>query len=173
MDSEVDSGESISNVSVILTDSDETEEYIVEKILDRRNYMGQVQYLVKWLDYADEDNTWESATDLDCHSLIKSFEQISLKRAQDLNNLYETKAKRLKIDPCLVVDSPFNHGFTAQEILKGYTNNGEISFLIRFWHLDEPQVVPSEMAYVEIPQMVLKFYENHCSFQDYLNNYIS
>ncbi|XP_043653766.1 heterochromatin protein 1 [Drosophila teissieri] len=170
MDSEVDNGESI---SVVSTHSDETEEYIVEKILDRRHYMGQVQYLVKWLDYADEDNTWESDIDLDCHSLIKSFEQKSLKRSQDLNNLYETKAKRLKLDPSLFVDNPFNHGFTAQEILRGYKNNGEISFLIRFWQLDQPQEVPSEIAYVEIPQMVLKFYENHCSFQDYLNNYIS
>ncbi|EDV49806.1 heterochromatin protein 1 [Drosophila erecta] len=170
MDSDVDSGETISN----FTDSDETEEYFVEKILDRRHYMGQVQYLVKWLHYTDEDNTWESATDLDCHSLIKSFDsQIGLKRAQDLNNLYETKAKRLRIDPCVVVDSPFKHGFTAQEILKGSKNNGRTSFLIRFWHLDQPQMVPSEIAYVEIPQMVLKFYESQCNFQDYLNNYIS
>ncbi|EDW42909.1 heterochromatin protein 1 [Drosophila sechellia] len=176
MDSDVDCGDSISNFSENSMDYEETEEYIVERILDRRRYMGQIQYLVKWLDYSDEDNTWESAADLDCHSLINSFEsQISLKRGQELNNQYESKAKRLKIDPFLVVDSPFNHGFTAQEILKGSKNNGEISFLIRFCHLDQPQVVPSGIAYVEIPQMVLKFYENHCDFHDLnnRNNYIS
>ncbi|XP_017014171.2 chromobox protein homolog 5 [Drosophila takahashii] len=165
----------VSSVSSELTDdSDEGEEYIVEKILDRRHHRGEVQYLVKWLNYSDEDNTWELASDLDCPTLVNSFEsKFSLKRALNLNNLYEKKAKRMKIDPCLVMDNPFNHGFTAQEVLKGFKKNGEVSFLIKFLDLDQPQMVLSGIAYEEIPQMVLKFYEKQCNFQDYLNNYIS
>jgi len=155
-------------------DFSDSEEYIVEKILDRRSYKGQVQYLVKWLHYSDEDNTWEMVTDLNCLNLIKSFEsKCSLKRGQDLNTLYEKKAKRLKIDPCLVLDNPFNHGFLPEEIIKAFKSNGNILISIKFTDLDQPQIVPSGIAYQEIPQMVLKFYEKLCNFEDYLNNYIS
>ncbi|XP_016959637.2 chromobox protein homolog 1 [Drosophila biarmipes] len=154
------------------TDSDEdssvSQEYIVEKILARRHYRGAVQYLVKWLYYSDEDNTWEMVSDLSCLDLIKSFEsQRSLKRGQDLNTLYEKKAKRLKIDPYLVLDNPFNHGFTAEEIIKAFKSDGYISILIKFADLDQPQLVPSEIAYQEIPQMVLQFYEKLCNFDEF------
>ncbi|XP_016981726.1 chromobox protein homolog 3 [Drosophila rhopaloa] len=174
--------ETSSDSSESINDSIDDEEFTVEKILDRRQYNGEVQYLVKWLNYTDEDNTWERAKDLECDALKNSFEsEQSLKRGQDLNSLYERKAKRLKIDPSLVMDNPFNHDLEAQQILKAFKNNGEMSFLIKFFDLEEPQILPCSIAYMEIPQMVLKFYEKHCPFEDsrdfnhhkqkYLNNY--
>jgi len=39
-------------------------EYQVERILDARLWRNQKQYLVKWLDYSDADNSWEAESNL-------------------------------------------------------------------------------------------------------------
>ena len=53
--------------------------YLVEKILDRRvSDGGGFQYLVKWVDFPEEDNTWEPIENLieECHHLIRQFENL-------------------------------------------------------------------------------------------------
>ena len=50
------------------------EEFVVEEIVDKwtpRN--GQVEFLVKWKGYGDEDNSWELASNLDCDELIREI----------------------------------------------------------------------------------------------------
>lgn len=146
---------------------DDAEEFVVSKVCDRRiNLQGQLEYRVHWENCPDSDDTWEKASSLNCEALINSFErQRSLRIGQQLNAHYKKKAKRLKVDPHLVTDNPFNLDFEAQKIIKGFNDSGEISLLIKFKDMDEPQMVPAEIAYVEIPQMVLRFYEKHVDFQ--------
>ena len=56
---------------------EEEKEYIIEKLLDKR-YPGtkgiKIQYLVKWKDYGNDHNTWESKSSLP-ENIINSFEK--------------------------------------------------------------------------------------------------
>ena len=60
---------------VFATMSDE--EYEVEKILDKRQRKGGMEYLVKWKNFDDpDDNTWEPSDNLgDAEEKIKKFEK--------------------------------------------------------------------------------------------------
>ncbi|AEO55973.1 hypothetical protein MYCTH_2043746, partial [Thermothelomyces thermophilus ATCC 42464] len=52
---------------------DEEEEWDVEEILDSRIINGELQYLVKWLDFGPEDNSWEPVKNLNCPEKLEQF----------------------------------------------------------------------------------------------------
>jgi len=54
---------------------DEEEEWDVEEVLDSRLTNGQLEYLIKWLDFGPEDNSWEPATNLHCPEKLEEFHQ--------------------------------------------------------------------------------------------------
>ncbi|XP_046447726.1 chromobox protein homolog 1-like [Daphnia pulex] len=160
-------------------------EYEVEKVVDRREIQGKVEYLLKWKGYEDEENTWEPVDALDCHELIAEFEK---KRKEKLDQpkkktegtIKENKrSTSIKDKPAKVKaagkkkdqeDQPqpprgVELGLEAEAIL-GLTDTydddepGELHFLIRWKDQDVPEFVPAEKAYVLFPQMVIKFYES-------------
>eukprot|EP00698_Gefionella_okellyi_P011980 TRINITY_DN3200_c0_g1_i1.p1 TRINITY_DN3200_c0_g1~~TRINITY_DN3200_c0_g1_i1.p1 ORF type:complete len:1376 (-),score=314.16 TRINITY_DN3200_c0_g1_i1:537-4664(-) len=48
--------------------------FTVEAIMDRRRVKGEVEYLIKWLDYPPEQNTWEPARNVLNTELVAAFE---------------------------------------------------------------------------------------------------
>lgn len=43
----------------------------------------QVEYLLKWRNYTDSDNTWEPVEHLECPEMIKAFEDERKKREKE------------------------------------------------------------------------------------------
>merc|ERR1719247_3730180 len=59
-------------------EEEEEEEYDVECITDRRETKKGIEYLVKWKGWAEDDNTWEPAANLEnSQDMITKFEKAS------------------------------------------------------------------------------------------------
>lgn len=51
------------------------EQYVVEKILNKRTRRGVVQYLIKWTGCDETQNTWEPEQNLKCDVLLQQYHQ--------------------------------------------------------------------------------------------------
>jgi RNase H-like domain found in reverse transcriptase/Reverse transcriptase (RNA-dependent DNA polymerase)/Integrase zinc binding domain/Chromo (CHRromatin Organisation MOdifier) domain/Integrase core domain len=54
--------------------NDILDEYEVEEIVGKRKLRGKVEYLVKWLGYGSDENTWEQTSHLNCAERIRAYE---------------------------------------------------------------------------------------------------
>jgi len=68
------------------------EEYIVEKIVGKREIEGQIQYLLKWQGYEDSENTWEPVENVTSKALIVEFEKSA--KAKEDNKTPSRKSSR-------------------------------------------------------------------------------
>jgi len=161
----------------------EEEEYIVEKILDKRKGKnGRIEYLLKWKGYGDEDNTWEPKDNLECGELIEEFEKNHAaaaknkkkpgpagpasskggKKKADSDDEAPQSAKKEKRDE---QRNGFDRGLTPQSIIGATDSSGELMFLMRWKDTEEADLVPARIANLKCPQVVIKFYEERLSWQ--------
>lgn len=58
-------------------------EYVVERVVAKRQRRGKVQFQIKWKGCDDSENTWEPVENLNCHELLEEFarEESEKKRA--------------------------------------------------------------------------------------------
>ena len=47
------------------------EEFVVDRILDKRLKNGKTEYLIAWKGFGPEENTWEPKANMDCPEMIK------------------------------------------------------------------------------------------------------
>lgn len=165
------------------------EEFVVEKVIDRRVVKGKVEYFLSWKGYGPEDNTWEPEENLDCPELIEEFER-KRKEKEKLQKEAKTskrtsakavepakekeskrdispppqrkEAKKVKKDE--TTTTGFDRGMEPQKIIGATDSSGELMFLMKWKGTDEADLVPARQANVKCPQVVIKFYEERLTW---------
>jgi len=141
------------------------EEYVVEKLLDKRIRNGAVEYLVSWQGYGPEENTWEPKKNLDCPDLVKKYEDV----------LREKKKRGITAGGAQPREGGsqargFDRGLQPERIIGANDSSGELLFLMKWKGSDEADLVAARQANVKCPQVVIQFYEErlswHSSSQD-------
>lgn len=161
------------------TKPEDTGEYTVEKIVDKRVRGRKVEYFLKWKGYSDADNTWEPEENLDCPELIAEFEEN--RKAKDEEQESEKKRKMNGTDSSEGGQKKkkkdddnrprgFDRGLEPEQIIGATDSSGELMFLIKWKGSDEADLVPSHIANVKCPQIVIQFYEERLTWHTNVNH---
>jgi len=170
--------------------SEAEEEYVVERIIDRRVRGGRTEYYLKWKGYSEEDNTWEPVANLDCPELIAEFEEQRKKKKQEnkvkdadkgdrereatsdsksvdknkkKSGTNEAEKKKKKTED-LSKPRGFDRGLEPEKIIGATDASGELMFLIKWKDSEEADLVSAKLANVKCPQIVIKFYEERLTW---------
>ncbi|XP_032813179.1 chromobox protein homolog 1 isoform X1 [Petromyzon marinus] len=159
------------------------EEYVVEKVLDRRVVKGKVEYLLKWKGFGDEDNTWEPDENLDCPDLISEFlenyknkgrlaeekSESGKRKGSSLNGTEEAARTKKKKEETKQAEQlrGFARGLDPERIIGATDSSGELMFLMKWKGSDEADLVPAKEANVKCPQIVISFYEERLTWHAY------
>jgi len=158
------------------------EEYEVEKILDKRQRKGGMEYLVKWKNFDDpDDNTWEPSDNLaDAEEKIKMFEK-DLEAKSSGAAKKEAAKRKATGSPAPRADKDaksttkkakeekaqgFGRKLDAEKIIGATNEPGELFFLIKWKGTEEADLVPAKEANLKIPQVVIKFYEDRLNWHE-------
>jgi len=153
------------------------DEFVVEKILEKRLVHGKTEYLLKWKGFTDEDNTWEPVENLGCPELIQAFENnLKLKDAKKKRAAPEVEepkeSKRKKSagkEPVRAEQTGFDRGLQADKIIGATDSSGELMFLMKWKDTDEADLVPARQANIKCPQVVIGFYEERLTWHTNTN----
>uniref|UniRef100_A0A671DRG3 Chromo domain-containing protein n=1 Tax=Rhinolophus ferrumequinum TaxID=59479 RepID=A0A671DRG3_RHIFE len=137
----------------------EPEEFVVEKVLDRR------------VGFTDADNTWEPEDNLDCPELIEAFlnsqkagkEKDGTKKKSSSDSESEDSKSKKKRD---VADKPrgFARGLDPELIIGATDSSGQLMFLMKWKDSDEADLVLAKEANMKCPQIVIAFYEERLTW---------
>lgn len=130
------------------------EEYVVERIVDKRVRAGVTEYFLKWKNYPDADNTWEPVDNLDCPALIAEFEKTLIKSksrpAAEKKKSGRTTKKQVQ---------------EPEKIIGATDASGELMFLMKWKDSEEADLVPASVANVKWPAVVIAFYEKRLTWK--------
>lgn len=127
------------------------EEYVVERIVDKRTRNGVVEYFLKWKNYPDADNTWEPQDNLDCPALIDQYERSAAKKKP-------AEKKKAGRQPKKPTQEP-------EKVIGATDASGELMFLMKWKDSEEADLVPASTANVRWPAVVIAFYEKRLTWK--------
>ncbi|KAG9353481.1 hypothetical protein JZ751_018083 [Albula glossodonta] len=164
--------------------SSEEEEYVVEKVLDRRVVKGRVEYFLKWKGFSEKHNTWEPEKNLDCPELISEFMKTykkdagrdstpssggksrdGAKRKNSTEEDEDSKSKKKKEDDTLIARG-FERGLEPEKIIGATDSCGDLMFLMKWKDSDEADLVLAKDANKKCPQIVIAFYEERLTWHE-------
>ncbi|NWH20662.1 CBX5 protein, partial [Grus americana] len=158
--------------------SGDEEEYVVEKVLDRRVVKGQAEYLLKWKGFSEEHNTWEPEKNLDCPELISEFMRKYKKMKEGDGNKPREKVESAKRKGGLpaggedvkvkkkreVREGPATGMETGTQGMRMGTQGMEMGTQK---DTDEADLVLAKEANLKCPQIVIAFYEERLTWHAY------
>jgi len=154
----------------------EPEDFIVEKILDKKvdRRTGQVQYFLKWKGFPDADNTWEPAGNLNCQELIAAFEkkwerqQVKEKDASEsrtANGSGGGSSSSAQSSGKKMQKRSRSPDLEPDKIIGATDASGTLMFLMKWKNTDDADLIPASEANVKYPQVVIKFYERRLTWK--------
>lgn len=158
-----------------IEDEEPEEEYTVESVKDMRIRNGKKEFLLKWRNYPDSENTWEPEANLDCPDLIGEFED-KLKKKKEEKRRRQTEeegsAKKKKKVAEEEDNKPrgFDRGLQPERIIGATDSSGELMFLMKWKDSDEADLVPARQANIRCPQIVIAFYEERLTWHTHNDN---
>ncbi|KAG7477393.1 hypothetical protein MATL_G00069130 [Megalops atlanticus] len=161
------------------------EEYVVEKVLDRRVVKGRVEYFLKWKGFSEKHNTWEPEKNLDCPELIVEFmknfkkgrggdgtlsggrsqDSSSTKRKTSTEEEAGSRKQKKKEDDALIACG-FERGMEPERIIGATDSCGDLMFLMKWKDSDEADLVLAKDANKKCPQIVIAFYEERLTWHE-------
>ncbi|KAI3379906.1 hypothetical protein SNEBB_006178 [Seison nebaliae] len=155
---------SMEDDDIQILNSDNEQEYKVEKILKKRVVNGEIEYLVKWLNFPNEDNTWELEKDLDCPDLILSFEKEQRELLSKGQPQLKTKAGPASVKRNLRLTTvlqkfAMNGRLYPSEVCGVMRQSGHILYLVKWrHHQTQVDLVPEIVCRLKCPQLVIDYF---------------
>lgn len=144
------------------------EEYVVEKVVDKRTRNGRHEYFLKWKGYSSAENTWEPKENVDCPELLKAFEdKLKAKKGVKRSGRGSVEGEPAPKAPHPEEDvrtRGFDRGLQPEKIVGATDSSGELMFLVKWKGSDEADLVPARQCNVKCPQIVIQFYEERLSW---------
>eukprot|EP00070_Physeter_catodon_P040407 XP_028347301.1 chromobox protein homolog 5 [Physeter catodon] len=155
--------------------SEDEEEYVVEKVLDRRVVKGQVEYLLKWKGFSESDlalRRWPVQRVLFLGQVLMLLTLRTTPRVPYIVMfIWGPHSILSSAGGCQAQSNDiargFERGLEPEKIIGATDSCGDLMFLMKWKDTDEADLVLAKEANVKCPQIVIAFYEERLTWHAY------
>lgn len=138
-------------------------EFTVEAIVGKRRRQNRVEYCVKWLGFAETENTWEPIDNLNCRELIAEYEQLSKTPRPPPRPKRATPQKKETTPPKRRGDG-FARGLKPKKVVGVTREAGQLFYSVEWAGQKEAELVAGRVAREKCPQLVIQFLQSKLRF---------